>query len=83
MQEELEKMVQLESGKLSFTDNQIDFMLHNIGNLDPYLRDDIVYTLFARCFTKVSFTSKQKAKIVRNFISSKICLRTSISLKMI
>lgn len=46
MQDKLEKMVQLESGKLSFTDNQIDFMLQNIGNLDPYLRDDVVYTFF-------------------------------------
>ena len=71
MQEELEKMVQLESGKLSFTDNQIDFMLQNIGNLDPYLRDDVVYTLFARGFTADSFTPEQKTKIVTTFISSK------------
>ena len=71
MQEELEKMVQLESGKLSFTDNQIDFMLQNIGNLDPYLRDDVVYTLFARGFTENSFIPEQKEKIVTTFISSR------------
>ena len=71
MQEELEKMVQLESGKLSFTDNQIDFMLQNIGNLDPYLRDDVVYTLLARGFTENSFIPEQKAKIVTTFISSR------------
>ncbi len=71
MQEELEKMVQLESGKLSFTDNQIDFMLQNIGNLDPYLRDDVVYTLLARGFTENSFIPEQKAKIETTFISSR------------
>lgn len=81
MQEELEKMVQLESGKLSFTDNQIDFMLQNIGNLDPYLRDDVVYTLFARGFTADSFTPEQK-KLWQLLLVQKIYLKVLSNHKM-
>ena len=71
LQKELEKLVNLDSGKITFDDSQIDYMLQNIGNLDPHLRDDVVYTLFARGFFENSFTSKQKAKIFTNFINSK------------
>ena len=71
MQKELEKLVNLNSGKITFKDSQIDYMLQNIGNIDPHLRDDVVYTLFARGFFENSFTSEQKAKIVTNFINSK------------
>ena len=71
MQKGLEKLVNLDSGKITFKDSQIDYMLQNIGNIDPHLRDDVVYTLFARGFFENSFTSEQKAKIVTNFINSK------------
>ena len=71
MQKELEKLANLDSGKITFKDSQIDYMLQNIGNIDPHLRDDVVYTLFARGFFENSFTSEQKAKIVTNFINSK------------
>ena len=71
MQKELEKLVNLNSGKITFKDSQIDYMLQNIGNIDPHLRDDVVYTLFARGFFENSFISEQKAKIVTNFTNSK------------
>jgi len=71
MQNELEELINQDSGKITFDASQIDYMLQNIGNLDPHLRDDVVYTLFARGFFENSFTSDQKAKIVTNFISSK------------
>ncbi|MEB3362734.1 hypothetical protein SDC49_00645 [Lactobacillus sp. R2/2] len=80
MQEELEKMVQLESGKLSFTDNQIDFMLQNIGNLDPYLRDDVVYTLLPEVLLRIHLHLSKK--IVTTFISSKIYLKVLSNHKM-
>ena len=46
MQNELEKLVDLPEGKLVFTNEQIQFLLDNIGNLNPHIRDNLVYTLF-------------------------------------
>lgn len=71
MQNEQEELINQYSGKITFDDNQIDYMRQNIGNLDPHIRDNVVYTLIARVFIENSFTSNQKAKIVTNLISLK------------
>lgn len=50
MQNELEKLLELPAIKINFKDDQVKFMLENIGDSNPQLRDDIIYTLFARVF---------------------------------
>ncbi|WEV36365.1 hypothetical protein [Lactobacillus sp. ESL0677] len=68
MQTELEQMVNLTKDKLTFSTLQINFMLNNIGNVDSHLRDDIIYTLFARGFIENCFTSQQQKLIVSSWI---------------
>lgn len=71
MQAELEKLNHLPVGSLSFNDQQITFMQNNVGNLDPYLRDDLIYSLFSRGFEENAFTQHQQKTIVDSFIQDK------------
>lgn len=70
MQTELEYMVNSTKGKLTFSTLQIDFMLNNIGNTDSHLRDDVIYTLFARGFIENGFTNQQQKLIAQKFIQA-------------
>ena len=56
--------------KISFNTQQIDFMLQNIGNTNSYLRDDLIYNLFARGFDEDTFTFVQKQLITNELIES-------------
>lgn len=71
MYADLEKLDKLPEGNLFFTDRQITFMQDHIGDLNPYLRDDLIYTLFFRGFTENAFTEQQQKKIVAKFIQDK------------
>ena len=70
MQNELKKLVDLPEGKLVFTNEQIQFLLDNIGNLNPHIRDNLVYTLFARGFSENAFKQKQIQVIIDSFIQN-------------
>ena len=83
MQKELEKLVNLNSGKITFKDSQIDYMLQNIGNLNPHLRDNVIYTLFSRGFLKIPLLHSRKQRLLPVLLIQKICLRESNSQKMI
>lgn len=71
MKHSLEKLVRCPEGELKFTDNQVQLLLGNIGNLDPVIRDDLVYTLFARGFLERAFTHEQEQTIINTFITEK------------
>lgn len=71
MKHSLEKLVRCPEGELKFTDNQVQLLLGNIGNLDPVIRDDLVYTLFARGFLERAFTHEQEQTIINTFIKEK------------
>lgn len=71
MKHNLEKLVNCPEGELKFTDNQVQLLLGNIGNLNPVIRDDLVYTLLARGFLESAFTHKQEQNIVSTFIKEK------------
>lgn len=71
MEKELEKLVKIPIGSLKFTNEQITFMNNNIGNLDSYLRDNLIYTLFSRGFGEDAFNLQQKKNIVTNFLEKK------------
>lgn len=71
MQVELEKLRQLPVGKLSFNATQLTYMQDNIGNLDLFLRDDLIYSLLSRGFEENAFTSNQQKTIVTKFIKDK------------
>lgn len=77
MQTELEKLLHLPVGTLSFNDQQITFMQNNVGNLDPYLRDNLIYSLFSRGFEENAFTEQQQKTIAAKFIQDK-CLFKNI-----
>ncbi|BDR60921.1 DUF2785 domain-containing protein [Lactobacillus xylocopicola] len=68
MQTAIEQLAQSSDQDLRFTDAQVNFMLKNVGNLDPHLRDKLVYTLFARGFNLDAFTSQQVETIIATFI---------------
>lgn len=75
MQAELEKLLHLPVGNLSFSDQQITFMQNNVGNLAPYLRDNLIYSLFSRGFEESAFTEQQQKTIVTRFIQDKGLLK--------
>ncbi|MBI0092154.1 DUF2785 domain-containing protein [Lactobacillus sp. M0403] len=75
MQNELEQLVALPEGKLVFTNEQIQFLLDNIGNLNPHIRDNLVYTLFARGFSENAFNQKQIQVIIDSFIQNRDLFR--------
>ncbi|KRN12510.1 hypothetical protein FC38_GL000324 [Lactobacillus gigeriorum DSM 23908 = CRBIP 24.85] len=52
------------------TDEQLSYMLANLGNPDPILRDEIIFTLFARAFDEEVFTSEQKQAIVEYLLAN-------------
>lgn len=71
MKHTLNKLVNLPQGKLNFTNEQVNLLLDNIGNLNPTIRDDLVYTLFARGFLERAFTHEQEQTIINTFITEK------------
>lgn len=71
MKHTLNKLVNLPQGKLNFTNEQVNLLLDNIGNLNPTVRDDLVYTLFARGFLERAFTHEQEQTIINTFITEK------------
>ena len=75
MQNELGQLVALPEGKLVFTNEQIQFLLDNIGNLNPHIRDNLVYTLFARGFSENAFKQKQIQVIIDSFIQNRDLFR--------
>lgn len=75
MQNELEQLVDLPEGKLVFTNEQIQFLLDNIGNLNPHIRDNLVYILFSRGFSENAFKHKQIQVIIDSFIQNKDLFR--------
>lgn len=71
MKHTLNKLVNLPQGKLNFTNEQVNLLLDNIGNLNPTIRNDLVYTLFARGFLERVFTHEQEQTIINTFITEK------------
>lgn len=71
MQNELEKLLELPAIKINFKDDQVKFMLENIGDPNPQLRDDIIYTLFARGFSEDLFSDSQKKLIIDFYIKDR------------
>lgn len=57
--------------KLIFTNAKVNLLFKNIGNLNPTIRDDFVYTLFARGFLESAFTHEQEQNVINAFIKEK------------
>lgn len=55
--------------KLQFTDDQLNWLLAHIGDLNPEIRDTTVYTLLSRGLTEDSFTTQQKQTILRTVLT--------------
>ena len=55
--------------------------LDNIGNLNPHIRDNLVYTLFARGFSENAFKQKQIQVIIDSFIQNRGLLDKLINQK--
>lgn len=53
---------------LHFTDDQVATMLAHVGDPDPTIRDDTVYTLFARGFTENRLTAEQKRLVAHKLL---------------
>ncbi|QYH51805.1 DUF2785 domain-containing protein [Liquorilactobacillus hordei] len=70
MKKELRKLIDLPEGNLSFKDKTVMYMMNNLGNVDPELRDTLIYSLFARGFEEKSFTTKQQQMIITGFINN-------------
>jgi len=75
MIEELEALLKTPAQELYFTNNQVDFMLKNIGNTNPYVRDNLVYMLFAIGFMNKSFTSIQQEHIINYFFTNNLLFK--------
>ncbi|WP_257607423.1 DUF2785 domain-containing protein [Weissella sagaensis] len=75
MIEELEALLKTPATKLDFTNNQVDFMLKNIGNTNPYIRDNLVYTLFTTGFMNNTFTLVQQEHIIDYFFNNDLLLK--------
>ncbi|MFC6260112.1 DUF2785 domain-containing protein [Levilactobacillus fujinensis] len=56
---------------LSFTDDQVQLLLAHVGDLDPTIRDDTVYTLFARGLDEDAFTHLQCQAIANNLMTKR------------
>ncbi|WP_204121656.1 MULTISPECIES: DUF2785 domain-containing protein [Levilactobacillus] len=67
----------VDAPKLSFTDDQVQLLLAHVGDLDPTIRDDTVFTLFARGFDEDTFTHNQRQAIA-NYLLTKRGLFTAI-----
>lgn len=50
---------------LHFTDIQVTTLLNHVGDLDPDIRDSLVYTLFCRGFEEHAFTPQQRQQIIQ------------------
>ncbi|WEV40882.1 DUF2785 domain-containing protein [Lactobacillus sp. ESL0681] len=66
---ELEQLLQAPTASFQINENQLNFMLTNLGNPDSHLRDDLIYTLFARAMAEDAFTPNQIKKIVQYFFT--------------
>lgn len=71
MENTLRKLINLPQGKLNFTNAEVNLLLNNIGNLNPTIRDDLVYTLFARGFIENAFTYEQEQNVINTFVKEK------------
>ena len=71
MKEQLTDLTKRPTGFLRFADQQIIFMLENIGSADPVLRDQLIFTLFARGFDEKAFSISQRSQIVETFLQKK------------
>lgn len=75
MIQELQALLKVSAQKLYFTNNQVDFMLKNIGNTDPYIRDNLVYMLFATGFMNKAFTFDQQEYIINYFFANDLLFK--------
>lgn len=65
-----EKLLQkIERGNLTFSDKETQWLMKNIGNEDPIIRDNIVFTLLAGGIVEGSFTLQQFNYIKEKTIS--------------
>ena len=71
LKEQLTDLTKRPNGFLRFSDQQITFMLKNIGSADPVLRDQLVFTLFARGFDEKAFSLEQRKRIIDTFLQKK------------
>lgn len=83
MIEELEALLKTPAQKLDFTNKQVEFMLKNIENTNPYIRDNLVYTLFATGFMNSAFTLVQQEHTIDYFLIMICYSKTYLNLKMI
>ncbi len=70
MKKELRRLLELTEGNLSFKDKTVVYMMNNLGNVDPELRDNLIYSLFARGFEEKAFTVRQQQIIITDFINN-------------
>lgn len=75
MIEELEALLKTPAQKLDFTNKQVEFMLKNIGNTNPYIRDNLVYTLFATGFMNSAFTLVQQEHTIDYFFNNDLLFK--------
>lgn len=75
MIEKLEALLNTSAPKINFTNKQVDFMLKNIGNTNPYIRDNLVYTLFATGFMNSAFTLVQQKHIIDYFFNNDLLFK--------
>lgn len=75
MIKELEVLLKAPAQKLDFTNKQVDFMLKNIGNTNPYIRDNLIYTLFATGFMDSAFTLVQQEHTIDYFFNNDLLFK--------
>ena len=56
---------------LSFTDDQVEVLLAHVGDLDPTIRDDTVFTLFERGLDEDAFTPAQRRTIAKHLLTNR------------
>lgn len=61
----------VDAPNLSFTDDQVQLLLAHVGDLDPTIRDDTVFNLFARGFDEDTFTHNQRQAIVKYLLTKR------------
>ncbi|WP_125765249.1 DUF2785 domain-containing protein [Levilactobacillus mulengensis] len=58
----------VDAPNLGFTDDQVQLLLAHVGDLDPVIRDDTVFTLFTRGFDEDAFTHDQRQSIAKHLL---------------